>query len=431
MSEPARGRSSAADLAVSLFDAERKDSVPRARCSIATGWGQRGVGELLIDLVLLDPAERRDLANALGPPGPRPLGAVGADGARRGGGPAGVQGAGVSGEHDYRDACAAPRCGQLAASETVWVGSLERMTTPERMIETVTAEYGHHAGRRALHAKGTFARGRFTATPAARALTRAAHMQGEPVDVLLRFSTGGGNPGVPDSAPGVRGLGASFSLPDGTVTDVVCQTAPRFPVRTPEAFEALMKANTHDRSRLWKMPLFLAQHPSVIPTLKPNVDSFKPPVGYTTLPYFGIHAFRWLDADGGSRFVRYTLLPEGGDQRLSAAEAKERGREYLEEDLVERLRSGPARFTLQVQIADAGDPTSDSSAQWPANRERVDVGTLEVIEVIPDPEAGDHIHVFDPTRVTDGIELSDDPILAYRREAYSVSAYRRLGDQRM
>src|SRR4051794_3422947 len=163
------------------------------------------------------------------------------------------------------------------------------MTTPEQMIERINAEYGRHAGRRALHAKGTFARGRFTATPAARELTRAAHMQGEPVDVLLRFSTGGGDPDMRDSAPGVRGLGASFSLPDGTVTDVVCQTAPRFPVPTVDQFEALLKANTRHRSRAWKLPLFLARHPSVVPTLPPNLESLKPPVGYTTLPYFGIH----------------------------------------------------------------------------------------------------------------------------------------------
>ena len=45
----------------------------------------------------------------------------------------------------------------------------------------------------------------------------------------------------------------------------------------------------------------------------------------------------------------------------------------------------------------------------------------------PDPERerdGD-ILVFDPTRVTDGIELSDDPILRFRPRAYSVSVARR------
>ena len=44
-----------------------------------------------------------------------------------------------------------------------------------------------------------------------------------------------------------------------------------------------------------------------------------------------------------------------------------------------------------------------------------------------DPESGDHIEVFDPTRIVDGIELSNDPILHARARAYSVSAYRRLG----
>ena len=35
--------------------------------------------------------------------------------------------------------------------------------------------------------------------------------------------------------------------------------------------------------------------------------------------------------------------------------------------------------------------------------------------------------VFDPTRVVDGIELSEDPILRFRRHAYAVSVERRSG----
>jgi catalase len=33
--------------------------------------------------------------------------------------------------------------------------------------------------------------------------------------------------------------------------------------------------------------------------------------------------------------------------------------------------------------------------------------------------------VFDPTRITGGIELSDDPVLAFRSHAYAVSYDRR------
>ena len=39
-----------------------------------------------------------------------------------------------------------------------------------------------------------------------------------------------------------------------------------------------------------------------------------------------------------------------------------------------------------------------------------------------DPPADADIHVFDPMRVCDGIEPSDDPILHFRRKAYDVSA---------
>jgi catalase len=38
--------------------------------------------------------------------------------------------------------------------------------------------------------------------------------------------------------------------------------------------------------------------------------------------------------------------------------------------------------------------------------------------------------VFDPTRVTDGIELSDDPVLRFRTRAYSVSIEERSGVER-
>jgi catalase len=45
---------------------------------------------------------------------------------------------------------------------------------------------------------------------------------------------------------------------------------------------------------------------------------------------------------------------------------------------------------------------------------------------VADPEQDGKVVVFDPTRVVDGIELSDDPILHYRPRAYSASVTRRL-----
>jgi catalase len=84
-------------------------------------------------------------------------------------------------------------------------------------------------------------------------------------------------------------------------------------------------------------------------------------------------------------------------------------------------------FHLKFQIPTEDDPIDDPTAVWPEDRERVAAGTLEITHVVDDPEGGDHIEVFDPTRAPDGIELSGDPILHARARAYSVSAYRRLG----
>ena len=54
-------------------------------------------------------------------------------------------------------------------------------------------------------------------------------------------------------------------------------------------------------------------------------------------------------------------------------------------------------------------------------------GTLEITKPDTTRESGGDILVFDPTRVTDGIELTGDPIVRFRRDAYNVSVKRRSG----
>lgn len=299
------------------------------------------------------------------------------------------------------------------------------MITPEDAVDAINERFGRHPGYRALHAKGILCKGSFTAAQGVAELTRAAHMQGEPVDALVRFSNGSGNPDLPDYAPDVRGMAVKFEFPDGSATDIVSQTAPRFPVRTPDAFIELVKANVDGVARLWKLPKFLARHPGALPTLRVNLAVLKPPQSYATRAYYAIHAFKWIDADGGERFVRYTWLPEAGDASISVGEAKELGRDYLQEEIGERLASGPARFTLQLQLAEEVDPTDDPTAAWPDDRETLEAGTLDLTGLETGRESGGELLVFDPVRVTDGIELSDDPILHYREKAYSVSIERR------
>jgi catalase len=297
--------------------------------------------------------------------------------------------------------------------------------TPEESVDAANDVFGRHPGYRALHAKGTLCKATFTATPDAARLTRAAHMQGDPVPATVRVSNGGGNPDVPDYQPDVRGLAVKLYLPDGSRTDIVTQTIPRFPVPTPEEFVELMRAQRPRPAMAWRVPLFLARHPRALLTIPPGLPALKPIASYATCTYYALHAFRFLDSEDGSRYVRYTLVPEAGDHRLGVREARSRGRDYLQQEIRERLASGPVRFTLVLQIAQAGDDVNDPSSTWPRERERINAGTLELTGLETERETGGDILVFDPTRVTDGIELSDDPVLRFRPLAYDESVKRR------
>jgi catalase len=295
----------------------------------------------------------------------------------------------------------------------------------KQALDVINQRFGRHPGYRALHAKGTLTKGTFTATPEAARLTRAQHMQGEAIPVTVRLSNGSGDPNLPDYGPEVRGMAVKFYLPDGSRTDISAQTVPRFPVRTPDAFMNLLRASAPGPGRLWRLPLFLATHPEALPALRANAPTLKPPASYASVKYNAVHAYKWVDSDGGERYVRYRWLPETEEPPLAPEEAKSRGKDYLQDDIKERLARGPVRFTLELQIAGPGDNVDDPSAVWPDEREKVIAGTLELTELETGRETGGDVLVFDPVRVTDGIELSEDPILQYRSPAYSVSVERR------
>ena len=175
-----------------------------------------------------------------------------------------------------------------------------------------------------------------------------------------------------------------------------------------------------------KLGAFLAAHPESQPAIQATIG-VEPPASFAQLAYRSPHSFKLVDAAGEGTWVRYRWRPEAGEEHIPDDDARERGRDYLSGELAERLRDGPAAFELLFQIASEDDPIDDSTAIWPEDRELVVAGRLEVTRIVDDPESGDHIEVFDPTRVIDGIELSDDPVLNARRRAYSVSAYARLG----
>jgi len=297
----------------------------------------------------------------------------------------------------------------------------------EQAVNAINDVSGVHPGHRSAHAKGVLLTATFTPTAEAAGLTTAAHMQGEPVRATVRFSNGGGNPEIPDYAREGRGMAVKFYLPDGSTTDIVALTIPCFFARTPEDFLEFTRLRKPDpetgQPNMEKLGAWLGEHPEAQQSVQAAVGA-SPPDSYATAAYNSIHSFRWIDSAGDGRWLRYRFVPEEGESSISDEEARERGRHYLAEDIVER--SGAA-FKLLVVLAEDGDPIDDPTAAWPEERQKVEVGRLELGGEDTEREQGDDVLVFDPTRVTDGIELSDDPILRFRPRAYAVSVERRSG----
>lgn len=296
---------------------------------------------------------------------------------------------------------------------------LEIVLEPSEAIDRINRVFGAHAKHRALHARGSFYEGTFTASAEAADLTTAEAFSGTPTPLVVRWSNGSGNPRHPDKAPDVRGMAVSFRAPGGAF-DLLGQTSPRFPVRTPEDFVLLTEAS----QRQALLPLFLARRPNALPALLAGVKakSLVPPYSYAEATYYPIHAYGWTGAAGRRSWVRFVLVPMDGRDERPAGTFE--GRERLTDEIVARLAEHPVRFDLRITVAAAGDDPHDPMSDWDGERE-FSGGIIEVTGATEDPERDGNIVVFDPTRTVPGIDLSEDPILHYRARAYSESITRR------
>jgi catalase len=303
------------------------------------------------------------------------------------------------------------------------------MVTPHEAIEAIHGQYGQHPGARALHAKGRLYRATFTATPQGAHLSTAGFLNGSPVPALVRFSNGAGNPRVKDKAPAPHGLAVKFSLPNGKTADISSQTAKVFLSKTPDGLIDFIKAASSGAKAPLKIAKFFIDYPEAIKSTAINAPTLRTPVSYAQARFYGLHAFKWTGADGESRWVRYQWIPEAGEKHFSPLKAAKISRDYLLDEVDSRLAEGPIRFTLRVQVAGPGDSTVDPSQNWKSD-EFVDVGTLEITGRDNEREKDGDIVVFDPMRVTDGIEPSDDPVLRFRTLAYSESVRLRSGAER-
>ena len=286
---------------------------------------------------------------------------------------------------------------------------------------------GIHTGFRFNHAKGIVVSGSFTPTAQAKTLSRAAHFSGPAVPVTVRFSNAPGVPANADNDPRSRprGIAIRFKLTGGGFTDIVSISHNGFVVGTGEDFLAFFKAiaaSGPDAPHPSPIEAFFGSHPTAA---KFAMDVRARPRSYATAAYFGNNAFVFVDGQGKRQPVRYQIIPAAGVVNLDSAEAAKQGANYLQEDLQRRLAKGPVQFRLFAQLPNQGDPTKDGSIVWPADRKRILLGTIRLTQVEPNQEELQRSLAFNPIFLTNGIELSDDPLVSLRSAVYALSVAHR------
>jgi len=310
--------------------------------------------------------------------------------------------------------------------------------------------------RRPVHTIGTGASGFFAASDNAAHFCTAEHFQkGRTVPVSVRFSNGSGNATRHDGWSDLRGMATRFHLDDdrqaGVAADLLAITVPGFFTPTVDEFLDFAKwalPQPYLRQSPWYkfVKLLNLEQPRRNPypreTISPDIgaeafadryDNTKLPVfldasigapaSFARAPYHAVHSFIVTGSDGARRHVRFNWQPTLGVLNKDPQQPPEDV--YLEHELRERLAAGPASFSLMMAIGEGGDDFNDSSRAWSFQRRRVFMGTM-TIDRYADDQWTDNEHMsFNPCRLVDGIEPSDDPILHARRHLYEVSRLRR------
>ncbi|MGU3667795.1 catalase family peroxidase [Methylobacterium sp. A49B] len=324
-----------------------------------------------------------------------------------------------------RFGCAVTLSATLALAAGVPAAAQEA-STAEQTIDVMNTLFGKHPGARANHAKGVVAEGSFTPSAEAARISKASLFKGPAVPVTIRFSDATGVPTIPDGAANANphGMALKFKLSDGSDMDVVTNALKYFPVATGEEFRDLLKA-VADSGPNAAHPTALERFASAHPAAATAGGTAKTPSSLARQTYNGVNAFIFVDAAGKRQPFRFRIEPVQGEEILSSEDAAKRDPNYLMTEIGPRLAKEPAKFRVLAQLAEPGDPTNDATKPWPDDRKTIDLGTLTVSKAVPDSAEAEKALLFMPNNLTDGIEVSDDPLIDARVQAYAVSFSRR------
>ena len=210
-------------------------------------------------------------------------------------------------------------------------------------------------------------------------------------------------------------------------------TYPCFTVRTAQGFYDQLAASQPDPATGQPDPArlkaFLAAHPETARAME-IIKSQPFSSGFANATFNSLDAFRFVNASGVPTPVRWSMVPVQPFQPEPAAGSLPQDKNYLFDAVITAIERGPLQWHLIVTVGQPGDPTNDATIPWPANRERIDAGTLTINHVEGEAPGNCRDINFDPLVLPAGIAPSDDPLLSPRSAVYSRSFTRRAGEQK-
>jgi catalase len=302
--------------------------------------------------------------------------------------------------------------------------SPQRLTL-DKMVDALTPPTGVPLGHRRNHATGICFTGMFESNGGGSAHSQAQVFTRGQYPSLGRFNLGTADPNARDATVRVRGMGLRISTPDGQEWRTAMIDPPFFPVSTPQAFYGLLLASVSKDPNA--MQTFAAAHPEI--TAFGAWAKNAPWTGnYAEERFNGLNAFTLVDNSGAEHAVRWSLLPATQPVPVLPGDLAKRGPDFLQQEIAERVRGGPLRWTMVLAVANPNDLTADPSKAGPEGRRTIEVGTLTVQQIQPERDGPCRDINFDPTVLPTGIRTSDDPFPAARSSAYAKSYDRRTAE---
>ncbi|XP_025017536.1 catalase isoform X1 [Tetranychus urticae] len=313
-----------------------------------------------------------------------------------------------------------------------------------KLIEELASFDRERIPERVVHAKGAGAFGYFEVTSdEIKKYCRAAIFKdvGKQTQLVVRFSTVGGESGSADTARDPRGFAIKFYTEEGN-WDLVGNNTPIFFIRDPIHFPSFIhtqKRNpqTHlkDADMFWD---FLSQRPESMHQVSFLFSDRGTPDGYRHMNGYGSHTFKLVNAEGEAVWAKFHLKPTQGIKNLDAKRADKlagKDPDYSIRDLYNAISSGDfPSWIFYVQIMTFEQAKNfkfnpfDLTKVW----SHKEFPLIEVGKVVLNKNPNNYFaeveqSAFSPANLVPGIEPSPDKMLQARLFSYPDTHRHRLG----